>query len=185
MTGVVVRDLHETYGLGREALTDTAFLGQFLGTAGEASVGKDIEALTGATVTSKAIAKGVNSAAAFVTGADVSSSAPELNVAVVTAVCLAALVVERYLAPGARRAWVPLILLGGVTLGLLPWCAGLVSAAQALELCLLGGAVFAVTAMLYTSMADRLSSGPVCRAAPVLSAFLLFLAGQCLTGLLL
>ena len=52
-------------------------------------------------------------------------------------------------------------------------------------LCLLGGAVFAVTAMLYTSMADRLSSGPVCRAAPVRSAFLLFLAGQCLTGLLL
>ena len=77
VTGVVVRDLHETYGLGREALTDTAFLGQFLGTAGEASVGKDIEALTGATVTSKAIAKGVNSAAAFVTGADVSSSATE------------------------------------------------------------------------------------------------------------
>ena len=84
---------------------------------------------------------------------------PELNVPVVTALSLAALVVERYLAPGARRAWVPLILLGG--------------------------AVFAVTAMLYTSMADRLSSGPVCRAAPVLSAFLLFLAGQCLTGLLL
>lgn len=110
---------------------------------------------------------------------------PELNVPVVTALSLAALVVERYLAPGARRAWVPLILLGGATLGLLPWCAGLVSAAQALELCLLGGAVFAVTAMLYTSMADRLSSGPVCRAAPVLSAFLLFLAGQCLTGLLL
>ena len=110
---------------------------------------------------------------------------PELNVPVVTALSLAALVVERYLAPGARRAWVPLLLLGGVTLGLLPWCAGLVSAAQALELCLLGGAVFAVTAMLYTSMADRLSSGPVCRAAPVLSAFLLFLAGQCLTGLLL
>lgn len=77
VTGVVVRDLHETYGLGREALIDTAFLGQFLGTAGEASVGKDIEALTGATVTSKAIAKGVNSAAAFVTGADVSSSATE------------------------------------------------------------------------------------------------------------
>lgn len=57
--------------------TVTAVLGQFLGTAGEASVGKDIEALTGATVTSKAIAKGVNSAAAFVTGADVSSSATE------------------------------------------------------------------------------------------------------------
>lgn len=77
VTGVVVRALTETFGLGHEALTDTAFLSQFLGTAGEAAVGEDVDALTGATVTSKAIAKGVNSAAAFVTGADVSSSATE------------------------------------------------------------------------------------------------------------
>lgn len=77
ITGVVVRDLSETYGLGREALTDTEFLKQFLGSTGEAAVGEGVEAITGATVTSKAIAKGVNSAAAFVTGADVSSGATE------------------------------------------------------------------------------------------------------------
>ena len=77
VTGLVVRELEETYGLGREALSDTGFLGQFLNTTGEAAVGEDVDAITGATVTSKAVAKGVNSAAAFVTGADVSSSATE------------------------------------------------------------------------------------------------------------
>ncbi len=77
VTGVVVRDLSETYGLGREALTDSDFLRQFLGTTGEAAVGDGVEALTGATVTSKAVAKAINSAAAFVTGADVSSGATE------------------------------------------------------------------------------------------------------------
>ena len=43
----------------------------------EAAVGEGIDALTGATVTSKAVTRAVNSAAAFVTGADVSSGATE------------------------------------------------------------------------------------------------------------
>lgn len=75
VTGLVVRDLEETPGLGRKALTDTEFLTQFLNTDGSATVGEDIDALTGATVTSKAVTRGVNSAVGFVTGADTSSSA--------------------------------------------------------------------------------------------------------------
>lgn len=77
VTGLVVRSLHETYGLGRQAMSDVDFLAQYLWTTGEAAVGEDIDAITGATVTSKAVTKGVNSACAFVTGADVSSSATE------------------------------------------------------------------------------------------------------------
>ena len=67
----------ETFGLGRGAQTDASFLLQFLHASGEAAVGVDIDALTGATVTSKAVTRAVNSAAAFVTGADVSSGATE------------------------------------------------------------------------------------------------------------
>ena len=59
------------------AQTGVPFLIQFIGTSGEAAVGENIDALTGATVTSKAVARAVNSAAAFVTGADVSSGATE------------------------------------------------------------------------------------------------------------
>lgn len=77
VTGVLVRDMQETYGLGRKAVSDGAFLSQFLNTKGDAAVGENVDALTGATVTSKAITKGINSAAAFVTGADVSSEATE------------------------------------------------------------------------------------------------------------
>ena len=75
VTGLVVRDLSETYGLGANALTDTDFLAQFLNTSGEAAVGETVDALTGATVTSKAITRAVNSAVAYVTGADASSGA--------------------------------------------------------------------------------------------------------------
>ncbi len=75
VTGLVVRELSETFGLGANALTDHVFLSQFLNTAGEAEVGTNVDAITGATVTSKAITRSVNSAVAYVTGADTSSGA--------------------------------------------------------------------------------------------------------------
>lgn len=96
VTGLVVLEAHETVGLGNEALTDHVFLKQFLNASGTFEVtthGADafssatgttesadgetvkVDGITGATVTSKAIAKSVNSAVAYVTGADVASSA--------------------------------------------------------------------------------------------------------------
>ena len=93
VTGLVVYEMHETFGLGANALNDHVFLAQFLNTEGGIAIGTadadafsgatDTEAdadtyvdgITGATVTSKAIARCVNSAVAYVTGADIESSA--------------------------------------------------------------------------------------------------------------
>ena len=75
VTGLVVRQIHETYGLGNTALTDWEFLSQFLSTSGDAQIGENVDAISGATVTSKAIARCVNSAVAYVTGADTNSGA--------------------------------------------------------------------------------------------------------------
>ncbi len=75
VTGLQVWNMSETFRLGAEALTDYEFLAQFLNTAGEAEVGTNVDAITGATVTSRAIARSVNSAVAYVTGADTSSGA--------------------------------------------------------------------------------------------------------------
>ena len=77
VTGLTVEDFSETYGLGAQARFNWEFLAQYLGTSGEAAVGEGVDAITGATVSSKAVTKAVNSACAFVTGADVSSSATE------------------------------------------------------------------------------------------------------------
>ena len=57
--------------------------------------------------------------------------------------------------------------------------------AEAVKLGVIGGVVFTATAWLFTSVQDRLSSGPVCKAAPVVSAFGLYLAAQCFAGILL
>ena len=96
VTGLVVRDLSETFGLGAEALTDLDFLKQFLNETGtfEVVTGSadafsgatgevtetdgetvEVDALTGATVTSKAVVRALNSAVAYVTGADAASAA--------------------------------------------------------------------------------------------------------------
>ncbi len=95
VTGLVVSDAHETFGLGGNALTDHVFLAQFLnktgsfevethgadafaGATGEAEAESEaapVDAITGATVTSKALVRCVNSAVAYVTGADASSAA--------------------------------------------------------------------------------------------------------------
>ena len=73
--GLLVLDMEETPGLGGNALTDWQFLANFLNTEGDAAIGSGIDAITGATVTSKAVARCVNSAVAYVTGADIGSSA--------------------------------------------------------------------------------------------------------------
>lgn len=73
--GLVVREMGETYGLGANALTDVDFLTQFLWTTGDAEVGTNVDALTGATVTSKAVTRSVNSAVGFMTGVDATTSA--------------------------------------------------------------------------------------------------------------
>jgi len=75
VTGLVVRDMNETFGLGGNALGDHVYLAQYLNTAGEAAVGENVDAIAGATVTSKAITRCVNSAVAVVTGADAESAA--------------------------------------------------------------------------------------------------------------
>lgn len=96
VTGLVVKEAHETPGLGGNALTDHVFLAQFLNSAGAfevATAGADafsgataeaepaegetvaVDAITGATVTSKAVVRCVNSAVAFVTGADAATEA--------------------------------------------------------------------------------------------------------------
>ena len=95
VTGIVVEEAHETYGLGSRILNDYVFLSQFLNGTGSfevATQGADafsgataaaetegeavaVDGISGATVSSKAVVRCVNSAIAYVTGADAVSAA--------------------------------------------------------------------------------------------------------------
>lgn len=108
----------------------------------------------------------------------------DLNGVNLVLLSLIALVLDHYLAPGARRCWICIPLLAAATFGLLPYAACFVGLMDAGLLAVKGGVVFTVTAFLFTSIQDRLSSGPAAKAAPLLSALGLYLAAQCLIGIL-
>ncbi len=97
--GLVVYEAYETPGIGQRILTDHVFLSHFLNKTGNFAIGSAeeqesdgfsgatwdtaaptddtvyVDGISGATVSSKAVARCVTSAVAYVTGADAGSSA--------------------------------------------------------------------------------------------------------------
>ena len=70
ITGISVISHTETPGLGAVAAAKNAkgeaFRGQFVGQSGTLAVGEQIDAMSGATITSNAVVSGVNAATAYV-----------------------------------------------------------------------------------------------------------------------
>lgn len=110
---------------------------------------------------------------------------PELDIPNMVLLSLVALVADHYAAPGAKRCYICIPVFAAITFGVLPFAACFVGVPDALKLALAGGVIFTVITWLYTTMLDRLSSGPVAKAAPVVSALGLYLAVQCFAGILL
>ena len=113
---------------------------------------------------------------------------PVVNIPLLALLCLLALLLEGYLAPAVRRTWPEWLLatlLATATLSLLPWAVGLVPTAQLPRTALVGAGTFLVFGLLFSSIRERLASGPVHRFAPFLSAGMLYLASQCFAGILL
>ena len=110
---------------------------------------------------------------------------PPINIPNIVLVCLVALLIEYYLAPGNPRCYICIPLMSALTFGILPLVAGFVCQHSFWKLGLVGGAVCTATVWLFSSMADRLLSGPKAKAAAFLSALGLYLAAQCFTGILL
>ncbi len=107
---------------------------------------------------------------------------PEFGVTELVLISLVTLVLEHYLAPGAERCYICIPVVSTLTFGLLAFGAYL-GITTALHLAVTGGIVFTATTWLFTSMTDRLSTGPAAKAAPFVSALGLYLAIQALMGM--
>ena len=110
---------------------------------------------------------------------------PVLSIPNLVGISLIALVLAHYLAPNAKHCYICIPLFSAVTFGLLPFAACFVGAVDAIWMGLAGGAVFTVTTFLYSSIQDRLSTGPNAKLAPVLSALGLYLASQAFANILI
>ncbi len=110
---------------------------------------------------------------------------PQLDIPGMVLISLAALLADHYLAGSAKRCWICTAVFSALTFGLLPWAACFVATMEALKLAVAGSIVFTVVTWLFSSITDRLSTGPAAKAAPILSALGLYLASQCLMGMIL
>ena len=108
---------------------------------------------------------------------------PIFDIPTVTGISLIALVLDHYLAKGAKRCYICIPVFAALSFGILPLAAGIVAAANALGLAVSGAVIFTAAAWTFTSIQDRLSSGPAAKLAPIMSAFGIWLAVQAFAGI--
>ena len=108
---------------------------------------------------------------------------PVFDIPTLTAISLAALVLDHYLAPNAKRCWICIPVFAALSFGVLPMVAGLVQVENAMGLMVNGCVIFTVTTFVFTSIQDRLSSGPAAKLAPIMSAIGIWLAVQAFAGI--
>lgn len=110
---------------------------------------------------------------------------PELDIPCLVLISLVALVLDHYFVKDAKRCYICIPVLSALTFGLLSAAAFMVSGWDAVMLGLVGGVTFTVTTFLFTSIQERLSSGPAAKASALFSAVSLYMAAQCLAGMIL
>ena len=106
----------------------------------------------------------------------------KLDIPAMVLISLAALLLDHYLVKEAPRCYICIPVFSAVAFGLLPFAACFVGVVEAVKLAVLGAVVFTVTTWLFSSMMDRLSTGPAAKLAPVVSALGLYLASQVFMG---
>ena len=109
---------------------------------------------------------------------------PRLDATAMVVLSLIALVWDHYILHGSRRDFRLIPVYAALIFGLFPYAASFTAPLDALLMGLMGAAVFTVTTFLFDTMTDRLSTGPASKIAPFISAFGLYLACQCLMGIL-
>ena len=107
----------------------------------------------------------------------------QFDIVSITGICLVALVLDHYLAPNAKRCYICIPLFAALSFGLLPFAAGMVAVKNILGLALTGAAIFTLCTFVFTSVQDRLSTGPAAKLAPIMSAFGIWLAVQAFAGI--
>ena len=107
----------------------------------------------------------------------------QFDIVSITGISLIALVLDHYLAKGAKRCYICIPVFAALSFGILPFAAGTVALKYVLGLAASGAVIFTLCTFAFTSIQDRLSSGPAARLAPIMSAFGIWLAVQAFAGI--
>ena len=108
---------------------------------------------------------------------------PKVSIPNLVLLSLVALVLDHYLVKDAKRCYICIPVLSALAFGVLPFAACFVGAVEALKLALMGGLIFTVTTWLFSTIQERLSTGPAAKASAFFSAVSLYMAAQCFMGI--
>ena len=107
---------------------------------------------------------------------------PKFDVCSIALVSLIALVINYYLNKD-KYSFIA-ILFAFVAFGVLPFAAGFVTVVDALLLAVKGGITFTILMVVFVSSLERLSIDGKNYVAPIITAFMLYLAVQCIMGIM-
>ena len=108
---------------------------------------------------------------------------PGFGVPNLVLISLIALLLDHYIVKHAPRCYLCIPVFAFLTFAILPFVAGFIQPFEILGLGIRGAVTFTVTTWLFSSMADRIATGPQAKLAPIMSAFGLYLASQCFMGM--
>lgn len=108
---------------------------------------------------------------------------PAMDLPLLLLISLLSLLADHYVKGAVSAVPVVSAALAAVTFGLMPLCAGLADLLTAGKLALVGGLTYLAASVLFDSMVHRLSTGPRVKAAPIVGALVLYLAGQCFSSI--
>ena len=110
---------------------------------------------------------------------------PPLNIPNMVLLSVIALYLEHLIAPNNPRCYICIPIFGVLSFGILPLFAGFACQHTFWNIGLVGGVVFTVVTFLFTSVTDRLQTGPKARGALLFTCLGIFLAAQCFAGIIL
>ena len=110
---------------------------------------------------------------------------PVLNIPNMVLLSMVALLADHWISPRTARNYLCVLILSVITFALLPLFAGFACQHDFWKFGLVGGVVFTVCTWLFSSVTQRISTGPRAWAATLVSSFGIYLAAQCFAGIIL
>ena len=110
---------------------------------------------------------------------------PPLNIPNMVLLSVIALYLEYLIAPNNPRCYICIPIFGVLSFGILPLFAGFACQHTFWKIGLVGGIVFTLITYLFTSVTERLQTGPKARGALLFTCLGIFLAAQCFAGIIL
>ena len=110
---------------------------------------------------------------------------PVLNIPNMVLLSVIALYLEYLIAPNNPRCYICSPIFGVLSFGILPLFAGFACQHTFWKIGLVGGIVFTVVTYLFSSVTERLQTGPKARGALLFTCLGIFLAAQCFAGIIL